>query len=96
MLVDLAANGLNYSMETDGERGGKREMEEGGTCTIRKVGTRVEAFFLKIPPTFTGIRRKGENYKENREKTYTHTHTYIYLHRDAQKRRCKNLRKEKG
>lgn len=62
----------------------------------KESGNTGGSVFLKIPPTFTGIRRKGENYKENREKTYTHTHIYIYLHRDAQKRRCKNLRKEKG
>lgn len=56
----------------------------------------MEAFFLlKIPQTFKGNKKKGrKNYKENREKTYT----YLCAHRYTwtQKRRCKNLRKEKG
>lgn len=73
------------------EREGEREMR---TYTHKETG--MEAFFLlKIPQTFKGNKKKGrKNYKENREKTYT----YLCAHRYTwtQKRRCKNLRKEKG
>lgn len=65
------------------------------TYTHKETG--MEAFFLlKIPQTFKGNKKKGrKNYKENREKTYTYlqcAHRYTW----TQKRRCKNLRKEKG
>lgn len=70
------------------------EREEMRTYTHKETG--MEAFFLlKIPQTFKGNKKKGrKNYKENREKTYT----YLCAHRYTwtQKRRCKNLRKEKG
>ena len=80
MLVDLAANGLNYSMETDGRKERERERERKKEKRKREREREREE---RVEETVSdGAEEEGRNWydaegKEGRGRTYSYTYVCI-------------------
>lgn len=81
MLVDFAANGLNYSMETDGGKEKEGERWRGRWNVYLLEGEWDGNVFLKkkkIRLTYGNKKKKGKSYEEeSRKNIYMYIRTYV-------------------